>query len=86
MTTPTQVKHPWRTTARSIFQAFVTLASVAPAIYSAAMSHDAAMATGWAGIGLGIAGAVTRIMAMPQVDDFLAKYLPFLATTGSTQK
>lgn len=86
MTLSTQIKHPWRTTARSVFQAFVTLASVAPSIYSAAMAHDAALAKGWVGAGLVIAGAVTRVMAMPQVDDFLAKFIPFLATTGSTQK
>lgn len=86
MTASTQVKHPWRTTIRSVFQGFVTLALVAPQIYSAAMAHDATMAKGWAATGLAIAGAVTRIMAMPQVDDFLAKYLPFLATTGSSTK
>lgn len=80
MTTPTQVARPWRTTLRSLFQGFVAFASVAPMIYSAAFDHDPALATGWAATGLGIAAAVTRLMATQVVDDFLAKFLPFLAT------
>lgn len=80
MTTPTQVARPWRTTLRTIFQGFVAIAAVAPQVYAAAANHDAGLAQGWAATGLGIAAAVTRIMAMPVVDDFLAKFLPFLAT------
>lgn len=80
MTQSTQVARPWRTTLRSTFQGLVAFAAVAPGIYSAATTHDAGLATGWAATGLGVAAAVTRIMAMPQVDDFLKKFIPFLAT------
>lgn len=80
MTTSTQIKHPWRTTGRSIFQGLVAAAAVAPFVYTAATNHDAALATGLAATGLGIAAAITRIMAMPIVDAFLTRFVPFLAT------
>ena len=80
MTTSTQIARPWRTTVRSVFQGLVAFAAVAPMIYAAAFAHDPALATGWAATGLGVAAAVTRIMAMPQVDEFLKKFIPFLAT------
>lgn len=77
--TPTQIRRPWRSTARTVFQAFVMLCFIAPAIYSAAAQHDPQLATGWAAGGLAIAGAVTRVMAVPGVERFLRRFLPFLA-------
>lgn len=76
---PTQVKRPWRATARTAFAAFVALASMAPLVYSAATEHNADQATGWAALALGIASAVTRVLAVPAVEAFLQTYLPFLA-------
>jgi hypothetical protein len=80
MSAPTQTKRPWRTTVRTIFQAVVAGAAAAPEVYQAATHHDAATATGWAGAGLAGAAALTRVMALPVVDDFLARFAPFLAT------
>lgn len=71
---------PWRRTARSVFQATITLAAIAPGIYQAATQHQPAEATGWAASGLVIAGAVTRVMALPSVDGFLRRYVPFLGS------
>jgi len=75
----TQSKHPWRAVARTLFAGVVGAAAMAPLVYQAATDQDAAMATGWAGTALVIAGAITRVMALPQVDALLQKVLPFLA-------
>lgn len=80
MSAPTQVRRPWRTTARSAFQFVVGAAAVAPVVYEAATHQHVADATGWAATGLGIALGITRVMALPVVDDFLAVFFPFLAT------
>lgn len=72
---PTQVEHPWRATVRTVFAFVVGLCSVIPVI----------AATGGLGTGpavaqaVAIAGAVTRVLAMPQVNDFLAQVAPWLA-------
>lgn len=78
---PTQVKRPWRAVARTLFQAVVMLAVIAPAIYTAATKRDPAAATGFAATGLMIAGAITRVMALPGVEAFLRRFLPFLAAS-----
>lgn len=79
MTIPTQIARPWRTTIRTLFQGIVAAAAVAAPVYEAAVHQDAAAATGWAATGLAVAAAVTRVMALPAVDTFLARFLPFLA-------
>lgn len=75
----TQTKYPWRATARTIFQAAVGLAVLAPVIYPAAAQRDPAEAGGWVGVALVISAAITRVMAIPGVNEFLQKYVPFLA-------
>lgn len=76
---PTQVRRPWRAVARTVLQALVGLAALAPAIYTAATQHDPAQAAGWAATGLALAGALTRVMALPGVEAFLERFVPFLA-------
>jgi hypothetical protein len=78
-TVPTQVKHSWRATVRTVFQGVVGFAALAPAIYQAIEHKDASAATGFAAIALAVSGALTKVMAIPAVNDFIAKYLPFLA-------
>lgn len=82
---PTQVRHPWRATVRTLFAAVVMLAAIAPAIYTAATTNDPQKATGWAALGLAIAGGITRVMALPAVDAFLRRFVPFLAARPETQ-
>jgi hypothetical protein len=79
MTQPTQVRRPWRTVVRSVFQGLVGAAAIAPFVYQAAAGEDPARATGLLGLALGIAAGLTRVMALPAVNAFLAKYVPFLA-------
>ena len=76
---PTQVRQPLRTVARSVFQGVVGLAPILPLAYEAATHHDAAAATGWVGAGLAVSGAVVRVMAVPAVNVWIARFLPFLA-------
>ncbi|HEY2086236.1 MAG TPA: hypothetical protein VGH54_09455 [Mycobacterium sp.] len=75
----TQSKYPWRATARTAFAVIVGAAAMSPLVYQAATHHDPSVATGWAATGLGIAAGVTRVLALPQVNDFLHRYAPWLA-------
>lgn len=81
MTTPTQVRRPWRATIRTVFQAGVSAAAAAPVVYAAATQESAELATGAAGTVLVVSGAVTRVMALPVVEDFLQRFIPWLAAT-----
>jgi hypothetical protein len=62
-----------RRTIRTVFQMLVGLAAMAPLIYSSATQHDPKEATGWAAVALAIAAGVTRVMAVPAVEDFLQR-------------
>ncbi|GAA5143370.1 hypothetical protein GCM10023340_08660 [Nocardioides marinquilinus] len=75
--TPTQVRRPWRSTARSAFQALVGLCVLMPLLIGAA-GLDPAKVPLLAGV-VGVAAAVTRIMAIPAVEEWLRRFLPFLA-------
>lgn len=72
---PTQSRHPWRATVRTVFAATIALASLLPTI--AVVAHvDTVAAVGQV---LTVAGAVTRVMAIPGVNEWLMRYLPVLA-------
>ena len=77
MTQPTQVRRPWRTTSRTLFQAFIALCVMFPVLVQTAGLDVAAFP--WLAVPLAVAGAVARIMALPQVEAFLKRFLPFLA-------
>ena len=64
----TQSQHPWRATIRTILAVVVALSAMAPSIYSAATQGSPEAATGAAALALGIAAAITRIMALPGVE------------------
>ena len=74
-----RLRYPWRRTVRSVFQAIVMFAPIAPLIYQAATNQSPEAATGAAGLGLLIMAAVTRIMAVPAVEAFLQRFVPWLA-------
>ena len=74
-TQPTQVKHPSRATFRTIFQGAIALAAILPLIFATAGVPP----VGIAAILVGIAGAITRVMALPAVENFLETYIPILA-------
>lgn len=90
--TPTQVAHPTRTTVRTIVQQLLgwVLAAgvVLPLILTIVQEElghlirDDVM--GWlvaaVGVAVAISAAVTRIMAIPRVEEWLSRHLPGLAT------
>jgi hypothetical protein len=75
--TPTQVQHPWRATARTVFAGLVALASLLP--YVIAGAHIPA--EGVVAQVLAVAGGVTRVMALPGVQALIAEYVPWLSAT-----
>lgn len=71
--TATQVVHPWKSTVRSAFQFIIGLAALIPFI-ATSLPPVAAI-----GVVVGVAATITRIMAVPQVNDFLLLHVPWLA-------
>lgn len=76
-TTPTQVSHPARAVVRTVFAVLVSACAVLPAVVSALGLDPVVYPI--VGTILTVAGVVTRILAIPAVNDFIAEYLPFLA-------
>lgn len=74
----TQTAHPWRATLRTVVQLLVALAAAWPLIVSASGVEQTSAAVAGS---LALAAAVTRIMALPVVDDLLRRFLPWLAST-----
>lgn len=83
---PTQVVHPWRTVARTVIQyiAGLTVAAVIWLLASIGVDVSALeteLVTSLTAIfTLGAIAVVTKIMAHPRVEEFLAKRVPALAT------
>lgn len=75
----TQSQHPWRATIRTILAIVIALAAMAPVVYTAATMQSFELATGAAAAVLTIAAAITRIMALPVVEAFLQRFVPWLA-------
>lgn len=75
--TPTQTRHPWRATVRTVTAGIVALLPVLPVAVAAAGPQ----VLGWAGGILAVAGGVTRVLAVPAVNQWVTEYLPWLAPT-----
>jgi hypothetical protein len=73
---PTQVRYPWRSTIRSVFQFLVGLCALVPLLLNASGVEQQG---GAVAVALTVSGAVTKIMALPQVEDFLESHIPWLA-------
>lgn len=74
-TTPTQVLHPWRATLRTTVQATVALLPVLPA----AVVTAGVDSLPWVISVVAVAAAVTRVMQLPAVHDWISDYIPWLA-------
>ncbi|WP_181646756.1 hypothetical protein [Aerococcus mictus] len=81
--TPTQVAHPTRATIRTAVQVLIALAALAPVVISA-IGVDETLPI-FAGI-LAVSAAITRVAALPQVEAFLARFIPWLATGVHTEE
>jgi len=82
----TQTEFPWQSVVRSIFEAVVAFAALSPLIYTAITNSDPAQAVGWAAVALGVMGAITRVMALPGVEAWLQRFVPFLAAAPGDLK
>ncbi|AYN57432.1 membrane protein [Arthrobacter phage Constance] len=70
---PTQAKYPWRATARTALAFISGAALAAPVLYTAVTNESPEQATGAGLIALSISAAVTRVMAVPFVNEWLTK-------------
>jgi hypothetical protein len=70
---PTQSRYTWRATARTAL-AFISGAALsAPVLYTAVTNQSPEAATGAGLLALSISAAVTRVMAVPCVNEWLTK-------------
>lgn len=78
VTQVTQVRRPWRATLRTAFQAALALATLAPFIATGVYGHDDDLPAVVTQV-LVVSAGITRVMALPQVEDFLQRFVPFLS-------
>ncbi|MDQ5862613.1 MAG: hypothetical protein M3536_10175 [Actinomycetota bacterium] len=68
-----QTRHPWRATARTAL-AFITGAALAaPVLYTAVTNESPEAATGAGLLALSISAGITRVMAVPFVNEWLTR-------------
>lgn len=68
-----QTKYPWRATARTAL-AFITGAALAaPVLYTAVTNESPEQATGAGLAALAVSAGITRIMAVPFVNEWLTR-------------
>ena len=72
---PTQTRHPWRATARTVFAATVALLPLVPELLAGAHLD----ATAFGVQTLAITATVTRVLAIPGVNAWITEYVPWLA-------
>ena len=74
-TAPTQVRKPWRATFRTSLTAFVALIPLIPQIAEAANIDEIPAVASV----VGLAAAISRVLALNGVEAWLDKYIPILA-------
>lgn len=79
--TTTQSTHPWRATVRTILAVVAGLALLVPAVLDAVSDGDPSSLGAWTAGALAVSGAVTRVLALPAVEEFLERFLPWLAAS-----
>ena len=79
----TQIEHPWRATVRTLFASIVGL-SASWLLIIGALGLDTAIP--WVATSITVTGAITRVMALPAVIDWLEKFLPWLAPAPKEQE
>lgn len=79
---PTQTEHPYRATIRTAFAVVIALAVGAPLLIEASGAG-----TDVAGVAviLAVAAAITRVMALPWTNEFLERFIPWLAAAPKSE-
>lgn len=72
----TQERYPWRTVARTVFQLAPGVAVLIPVLVQ---TSGVEPATAGVAAALAVSAAVTRTMASPAVNEFIARWAPWLA-------
>jgi len=71
----TQTRHPWRAVTRTVAAAIIGALSLLPTVAATAGIDSAPLVAQ----SLAVTGAVTRVLALPAVDAWLRRYVPWLA-------
>lgn len=71
--TTSQTRHPWRATLRTAVAFVGGGAAAAPGIYTAVTNQSPEAATGAGLMALTVSAAITRLMAVPFVNEWLTK-------------
>lgn len=79
ISTTTQVRAPWKATIRTLLAVIPAVALLVEPVLEAVANGDPDALGGWAVGAVGVAGAITRVLALPGVEAFLRQYVPFLA-------
>jgi hypothetical protein len=80
---PTQVTRPWRATVRTVFQAIVAFAAMW-GLMVPALGLDAGHP--WVVASIAATGAMTRVMALPSVEEWLERFVPWLAASPAGER
>ena len=76
MSTPTQTQHPWRATARTLFAVVVAVAAAWGLVVEAAGVDQTIPVVA---ASLTFAAGITRVMALPAVNELIGRFVPWLA-------
>lgn len=68
-----QTKYPWRATVRTALAFVGGAAAAAPVLYTAVTNESPEAATGAGLTALAVSAAITRVMAVPFVNEWLTK-------------
>lgn len=71
--TTSQTRYPWRATVRTALAFITGAAAAAPILYTAVTNENPEAATGAGLLALSVSAAVTRVMAVPFVNEWLTK-------------
>ena len=82
MASTTQVTHPWRATARTIFAALVGFVFVFPVV----LSDFHFPIQGAVGTAIAATAVVTRFLALPSVNAALETYVPWLGASKAVKQ
>lgn len=72
---PTQTRHPWRATVRTVVAGAVAAIPLLPFL----VDYLGVGTVPWVAGTLALLGGLTRFLAMPAVNAWLTKYVPWLA-------
>lgn len=80
----TQVAAPWKATVRTLFAVIPAAALLVEPVLDAVAHGDGSTLGPWAVASISVAATITRVLALPVVESFLRRFVPWLAA-GATE-